>query len=40
MYKIVDFRENYGRYSEMKEKKEKLRRILNFKKILDNSDKK
>lgn len=30
MYKIIDFRENYGRYSEMKEKKEKLRRILNF----------
>ena len=30
MYKIVDFRENYGRYSEMKEKKEKLRRILSL----------
>lgn len=30
MYKIVDFRKNYERYSEMKEKKEKLRKILNF----------
>lgn len=30
MYKIVDFRENYGRYSEMKEKKLKLKKILDF----------
>lgn len=30
MYKIVDFRENYGRYSEMKEKKLKLKKTLNF----------
>ena len=30
MYKIVDFREKYGRYNEMKEKKLKLKKILDF----------